>query len=70
MTDGPVFEMRTVRDFAEKSVTASFWRDVYIYPNARPLGGSLGHLDSILDTLELRHPSLTHTCLEIAFLRV
>src|SRR6185312_3502880 len=30
--DSPVFEPRTVRDFAEKSVTASFWRDVYIYP--------------------------------------
>ena len=39
-------------------------------PIARPLGGPLGHLDSILDTLELRHPSLTHTCLVIAFLRV
>ena len=31
-TNGPVFETRTFRDFAEKSVTASFWRDVYIYP--------------------------------------
>ena len=30
--DSPVLEPRTVRDFAEKSVTASFWRDVYIYP--------------------------------------
>ena len=30
----------------------------------------LAILDSILDTLELRHPSLTHTYLEIAFLRV
>src|SRR6185436_5332579 len=39
-------------------------------PNARPLGVSLGHLDLILDTIELRHPSHTHTCLEIAFLRV
>ena len=42
---------------------------IYI-PNAQPLGVSLGHLDYILDTLELSHPSLTHTCLEIAFLRV
>ena len=30
--DSPVFELRTVRDFAEKSVTASFLGDVYIYP--------------------------------------
>ena len=30
--DSPVFEPRSVRDFSEKSVTASFWRDVYIYP--------------------------------------
>ena len=57
--DGPVFEPRTVRDFAEKSVTASFLGDVYIYP----IPGhwvSLGHLDCILDTIELRHSSLTH----------
>ena len=32
MEDSPVFEPRTVRDFAEKSVTASFLGDVYIYP--------------------------------------
>ena len=30
MADGPVFEMRTVRDFAEKSVTASFWSDFLV----------------------------------------
>ena len=68
--DSPVFETRTVRDFAEKSVTARFFEGCLYIPNARPLGESLGHLDSILDTLELRHPSLTHTCLEIAYLGV
>ena len=30
--DSPVFEPQTVRDFAEKSVTASFLGDGYIYP--------------------------------------
>jgi hypothetical protein len=39
-------------------------------PNAQPLGLSLGHLDCILDPLELRHPSLSHTCYGFAFLRV
>ena len=45
-------------------------REWLYIPNARPLGVSLGHLDHFLDTLELSHPSLTHSCLEIAFLRV
>ena len=41
MEDSPVFEPRTVRDFAEKSVTASFLGDVYIY--AMP-----GHWEALL----------------------
>ena len=45
-------------------------REWLYIPNARSLGDSLGHLDYIIDTIELSHPSLTHTCLEIAYLRV
>ena len=30
--DGPVFERRTVRDYAEKSVTTSFLGELYVYP--------------------------------------
>ena len=38
--------------------------------NARSWGDSLGHLDCILDSLELSLPSHTLPCLEIASLRV
>ena len=63
-TDGPVFEPRTDRDFAEKSVMASFLRGVYIYP----LPGLWGHpsalhqefeLCGIRDTSSKRHQLVT-----------
>ena len=45
MADGPVFEPQTVHEYAEKSVTASFLGELYIYPLA-------GHLRVLLATLE------------------